>query len=55
MEPRILIINKSDRKLDFGVDYLIGDNGWSLIIDIEKAELVDGMILELYIYEKIGD
>lgn len=55
LEPRILIINKSDRKLDFGVDYLIGDNGWSLIIDIEKAELVDGMILELYIYEKIGD
>lgn len=54
VDPNILIVNSKYGELHFGDHYLIGNNGWTLIIKRDHVTLEVGMILELYVYEKLG-
>jgi hypothetical protein len=51
--PYILIVNSKYGELKFIDHYYITDNGWSLVIRRDYVHLEKGMILELYVYEKL--
>jgi hypothetical protein len=50
--PRALIVNTSYGTLNFGRQYWLTDNGWTLVISNTTVDLEAGMVLELYVYEK---
>lgn len=53
-DPKILLVNTDSRQLEYRVDYAIGASGLNLLINRDTVNLVEGLIIELYVYEKLG-
>lgn len=53
-DPKILLVNTDSRQLEYRVDYAIGASGLNLLINRYTVNLVEGLIIELYVYEKLG-
>jgi len=51
---KLLIVNSRYGQLMYGDDYILKDNGFTLVIKVSNVRLVKGMIIELYVYRLEG-
>lgn len=55
LNEKILIVNTKTGTLNFGDQYLIEDNGWTLVIKtFDTVVLTAGEFLELFVYKLVG-
>jgi len=49
-DNKLLIVNSRYGQLLYGDDYILKDSGFTLVIKVSNVQLVEGMVIELYIY-----
>jgi|WetSurSiteA1Bulk_404760.scaffolds.fasta_scaffold01106_3 hypothetical protein len=53
-DEKLLIINSRYGEMSYGDHYVLTNSGNSIKIKIDNVELVEGMVIELYVYKKLG-